>query len=120
MVALLAVVPVAAHTQSWQPPPKPSAGLMPNPVLGKPLYETYCASCHGVDMKGTDKGPPFLHNVYEPAHHSDPAFQLAVASGVRAHHWQFGDMEPVAGLTPDDVAHVTAYIRAHQRRAGIQ
>lgn len=105
--------------QSWQVP-KPSPGLMPNPAAGKPLYENNCASCHGADLKGTSSGPPFLHRIYEPSHHGDAAFQLAVRNGVRAHHWNFGDMKPVAGLTPDDVAHITAYIRAQQRRIGIQ
>lgn len=93
---------------------------MPNPDAGKSLYGKHCASCHGTDLKGTDKGPPFLHRVYEPSHHGDVAFQLAVKNGVRAHHWKFGDMLPVPGLIPDSVAHITAYIRAEQRRAGIQ
>lgn len=110
----------AVAAQGWQPPPKPSPGLMPNPNLGKPLYEARCASCHGATLNGSDAGPPMLHKVYAPAHHSDAAFQMAVAQGVRAHHWQFGDMPAVAGLTPDDVAHVTAYIRLRQRRAGIR
>lgn len=100
--------------------PLPSPGLMPNPVAGKVLYEQNCASCHGVDLKGSDQGPPFLHRVYEPSHHADLAFQLAVKNGVRAHHWRFGDMKPVPGLTPDDVAHIIAYVRAEQRKAGIR
>ncbi|HRF71181.1 MAG TPA: cytochrome c, partial [Accumulibacter sp.] len=45
---------------------------------------------------------------------------LAVKSGSRAHHWQFGDMAPVPGLTTDDVAQITAYVRLEQRKAGIQ
>jgi mono/diheme cytochrome c family protein len=100
--------------------PKPSPGLLPSPAAGKLLYGKYCASCHGTDLKGTDKGPPFLHRVYESSHHGDVAFQLAVKNGVRAHHWKFGDMQPVPGLSPDDVAHITAYIRARQRSVGIQ
>lgn len=117
---VLGALSAGLAAQNWQPPPKPSPGLMPNPNVGKPLYATHCASCHGVDLNGTEVGPPMLHRVYEPSHHSDAAFQMAVAQGVRAHHWQFGDMEPVEGLTPDDVAHITAYIRMHQRRAGIR
>ena len=39
--------------------------------------------------------------------------------GARAHHWKFGDMAPVPGVTPDDVAHITAYVREQQRRVGI-
>ena len=99
--------------------PQPSPGLMPNPNVGKPLYEKNCASCHGAMLQGTDKGPPFLHAVYVPSHHGDIAFQLAVAKGSRAHHWKFGDMEPVPGLSADDVAHITAYVRMNQRRAGV-
>ena len=100
--------------------PQPSPGLMPNPMTGKVLYGQSCASCHGADLNGSDKGPPFLHRIYEPSHHADLAFQLAVKNGVRAHHWQFGDMKPVPAMTPDDVAHITAYVRAEQRKAGIQ
>lgn len=100
--------------------PKPSAGLMPNPNVGKPLFEKNCASCHGADLKGSDKGPPMLHKVYQPSHHSDMAFQMAVKNGSRAHHWSFGDMKPVMGVSPDEVAHITAYVRMQQRQAGIQ
>lgn len=100
--------------------PKPSPGLMPNPVQGKSLYADHCAACHGSDLKGSRQGPPMMHKVYEPAHHADMAFQLAVANGVHAHHWQFGDMKPVAGLSPDDVAHITAFVRSEQRKVGIR
>lgn len=99
--------------------PQPSRGLMPNPSVGKPLFVKNCASCHGDALNGSDKGPPLIHKYYEPSHHSDAAFQLAVSAGTRQHHWQFGDMQPVPGLTPDEVAHITAYVRARQRRAGI-
>ena len=107
------------HAQ--QPPvPQPSSKLMPNVAQGKRLFEKNCASCHGLDLKGSDKGPPLLHPVYEPSHHGDAAFQMAVKHGSRAHHWRFGDMPPVPGLTPDDVAHITAYVRQVQRQHGIQ
>ncbi|MBK7135941.1 MAG: cytochrome c [Rhodocyclales bacterium] len=119
-IALLAVaffgLPAAAQTGQI---PKPSPGLMPNPSAGKALYEKNCASCHGPELQGTDKGPPFLHRVYEPSHHGDAAFQMAARNGVRAHHWKFGDMPPVPGIRPDDVAHITAYVRMQQRKAGI-
>ena len=108
---------VAAETMRI---PVPSPGLMPNPSAGKALYAENCATCHGADLNGTDKGPPLLHRVYEPSHHADMAFQLAVKNGVRAHHWKFGDMKPVPGLTPDDVAHITAFVRVEQRKVGIE
>lgn len=116
---VLGAVSLTASAEGMQIP-RPSPGLMPNPVVGKGLYEQNCASCHGADLQGSDQGPPFLHRVYEPSHHADLAFQLAVKNGTRAHHWPFGDMKPVSGLTPDDVAHITAYVRAEQRKAGIR
>ncbi|MCF8199194.1 MAG: cytochrome c [Sulfuritalea sp.] len=110
-------LPVLA--QSWQVP-KPSPGLMPNATTGKKLFEKNCASCHGINLKGSKEGPPFLHPYYVPSHHGDPAFQLAVKNGVQAHHWKFGDMKPVPGLSPNDVAHITAYVRYQQRLVGIK
>ena len=120
VLSLASLVTVATGAQAQTAGvPTPSSGLMPNPAKGKALFAQKCASCHGVDLKGTDTGPAFLHRVYEPSHHGDAAFQNAVANGVRAHHWKFGNMSPVKGLTPDDVAHITAYIRMEQRKVGI-
>jgi hypothetical protein len=61
-----------------------------------------------------------VHRIYEPDHHADPAFQLAVARGVRAHHWRFGDMAPVPGVSESDVTAIIGYIRWLQRQAGIE
>ena len=120
VLSLASLVMVAAGAQAQTAGvPTPNSGLMPNPAKGKGLFAQKCASCHGVDLKGTGTGPAFLHRVYEPSHHGDAAFQNAVANGVRAHHWKFGNMSPVKGLTPADVAHITAYIRMEQRKAGI-
>lgn len=116
---ILAAAALPALAQNWQVP-QPSPGLMPNAVKGKVLFEKHCAGCHGVDLTGTDKGPPFLNRIYEPSHHGDAAFQMAAKNGARAHHWQFGDMAPVPGVSPDDVAHITAYVRAKQQQAGIR
>ena len=115
LVALMAIAKAQPVTL-----PQPSKGLMPNSAQGKRLYEKNCASCHGKDLKGSDKGPPFLHPVYQPSHHGDAAFQAAAQYGSRAHHWKFGDMPPVQGVSPDDVAHITAYVRQQQRLVGIQ
>lgn len=117
--ALLILSSLSVHAQGWQIP-KPSPGLMPNPAVGKALFAKHCAACHGGDLKGSDKGPPLLHRIYEPSHHADAAFQLVAKNGVRAHHWQFGDMAPLPQVTPDDVAHITAYVRIEQRKVGIE
>lgn len=118
LLALCLSTGLEAQAQSMQIP-RPSAGLMPNPALGKKLFAANCAACHGADLKGSDKGPSILHKVYEPSHHGDVAFQLAAKTGVRAHHWNFGDMKPIPSVTPDDVAHITAFVRMEQRKVGI-
>jgi cytochrome c len=88
--------------------------------IGKRGYDAVCAACHGANGQGRDGiAPPLVHRIYEPSHHGDMAFLLAVRQGVRAHHWQFGDMPPIAGLTDDDVTKIVAYVRALQRANGI-
>ena len=87
---------------------------------GEPLYQANCASCHGVDLRGTDKGPSHLSVIYEPNHHGDGAFVLAVVQGSRQHHWRFGDMEPVPGLSEEDVQAIIAYVREQQRINGFE
>ena len=95
-----------------------ACGSPPQPN-GADLFAANCAQCHGAQADGTLMGPPLVHRLYEPGHHPDFAFQNAVANGVLAHHWDFGDMPPVAGLSQDDVAAITAYVRGLQRQAGI-
>ena len=119
VVTALALAGSCAWGQS-SAPPQPSPGLMPNPAQGKRLFDQHCASCHGTDLKGTHQGPPFLHPVYESSHHGDASFQAAARFGVRAHHWKFGDMPAVPRASPDDVAHITAYVRQQQRAVGIR
>jgi len=86
---------------------------------GEATFKANCAKCHGDRGVGTAQGPPLVHKIYEPNHHGDPAFQRAAANGVRAHHWQFGDMPKIDGVTPDDVDQIIKYIRWLQRQAGI-
>ncbi|MEP2532341.1 cytochrome c [Shimia sp.] len=88
--------------------------------FGSNAFATKCAACHGANASGLDgAGPPLIHKIYEPSHHDDASFYRAVDIGVRAHHWPFGDMAPVSGLTRSDVAAIIAYIRAVQRANGI-
>ena len=67
-------------------------------AAGAELYEANCAGCHGSDLRGTDRGPSHLSEVYEPSHHGDGAFQVAILAGSPQHHWDFGAMPPVEGL----------------------
>lgn len=89
-------------------------------AMGRDLYTKNCAECHGDDLRGTDTGPSLLSIVYEPNHHTDAAFLLAVQNGVRAHHWNFGPMLPVPGLSDDDVAAIVAFVRETQRVEGFE
>ena len=94
--------------------------LSGNAEVGETIFNAKCSACHG-DLAAGRAGiaPPLVHKIYEPSHHADEAFQRAVAVGVRQHHWPFGNMAPVEGLTRGDVAMVVAYIRELQRANGI-
>jgi mono/diheme cytochrome c family protein len=87
---------------------------------GQPLYQQHCAQCHGSDLRGTDIGPSHLSIVYEPNHHGDGAFLAAVSRGSASHHWDFGSMPPIPGLSQEDVAAITAFVREQQRIHGFE
>ena len=59
--------------------------------------------------------PPLVHKIYEPNHHGDLSFQLAAKNGVRAHHWPFGNMPPIEGVSENEVSEIIVYVRELQR-----
>lgn len=88
--------------------------------IGKRGFEAKCAVCHGANAAGQNGvAPPLVHRIYEPNHHSDMAFVLAVKNGVRSHHWNFGNMPSIEGLTDADVKMIARYVRELQRENGI-
>lgn len=87
--------------------------------IGERLFEENCSSCHGQHAAGSEQGPPLVHRIYEPNHHGDGAFHIAVSRGVRSHHWSFGDMPPVDGVSERDVAKIIEYVRDLQRANSI-
>lgn len=88
--------------------------------IGERGFNAVCADCHGVNAGGKmGFGPPLVHKIYEPSHHANMSFQLAVQNGVAAHHWKFGNMPPQEGLTPADVKAITTFVRELQRANGI-
>ena len=94
--------------------------LSKNAEIGKLAFEAKCTSCHGTNAAGRDGvAPPLVHIIYESNHHGDESFQRAVAMGVQAHHWSFGNMPAVEGLTRGDVKMIIKYIRELQRENGI-
>lgn len=86
---------------------------------GGSLFIVRCASCHGLYAEGAEKGPPLLHKYYHPGHHDDGAFWRAIRQGSRQHHWGFGDMKPVEGVTDEHVPLIIRYVRELQKANGI-
>ena len=94
--------------------------LSTNAQMGKNAFDVKCAECHGENAAGQNGvAPPLVHKIYEPNHHSDMAFVLAAKNGVRSHHWKFGNMPPVKGLTDGEVKLIAQYIRELQKENGI-
>ena len=83
---------------------------------GQLLYEQYCRSCHGLQLNGSDKGPPLLHPFYKPSHHGDQSFYRAALQGVQQHHWEFGNMPPVEAMTAKKMDSLVPYIRYYQKQ----
>ncbi|MCY4368163.1 MAG: cytochrome c [bacterium] len=86
---------------------------------GGELFTANCAECHGPTAGGSSEGPPLVDRIYEPGHHADFSFHVAVSQGSPQHHWSFGDMEPVPGLSPEDVDSIVCYVRELQFANGI-
>ncbi len=96
------------------------AELSSEAQIGKRAFEAKCATCHGANAAGQNGvAPPLVHKIYEPGHHSDMAFVLAAKNGVRSHHWRFGNMPPVEGVTDADVKMIARYVRELQKENGI-
>ena len=109
----------AAACDSSQPKPA-GAGAVPQEVqAGEAKFNAHCSACHGRQAAGTQQGPPLVHKIYEPNHHGDAAFLRAAEFGVKAHHWEFGNMPKIEGVSPGDVEQITGYVRWLQRQAGI-
>ncbi len=86
---------------------------------GEELFNLNCSACHGKNAGGTDNGPALVHDIYNPGHHPDQAFVRAAITGVRAHHWGFGNMPPIDGITQQEVLLIARYIRELQQANGI-
>ena len=83
---------------------------------GQLLYEQYCSSCHGLKLNGSDKGPTLLHPFYKPSHHGDKAFYRATLQGAQQHHWEFGNMPPLEGMTTKKMDKLVPYVRYYQQQ----
>lgn len=127
--AVLAVLVGGAGIWAWrtlapdESQDAPQAFVVPElstqAVAGKQAFDAVCAACHGENALGTDKGPPLVHDIYNPGHHSDEAFFVAAKLGVRQHHWPYGNMPPQPGVTKDEVSGIVQYVRELQVANGI-
>lgn len=90
------------------------------PRSGEETYQQTCALCHGNDLRGTSMGPSHLSKVYEPSHHSDASFVSAIRNGSPEHHWNFGDMPPVKGISDEEIEAVIAFVREKQTAEGFE
>lgn len=113
-VALIVIAPLVSACGGGGTTAVPSG----RPTDGAGLYAASCAACHGGDLRGTELGPSLLSIVYEPGHHPDEAFRSAIRNGAPAHHWNFGDMPPVTGLTDEEIELVIAQVRSVQETEG--
>ena len=98
----------------------PASDYKPSISQGKISYQSSCMRCHGENLLGTAKGPSLLDDVYKSSHHADLSFYFAVKSGVKQHHWKFGDMPVVVGVAPERVSDIVAYVRQQQKLSNIQ
>lgn len=87
-------------------------------VKGEKAFTKNCASCRGKNAAETDKGPPLIHDIYNPGHHADMAFVLAVRRGTRRYHWPYDDMPPQPHVTKKQVEAIIRYVRELQKENG--
>lgn len=120
LLSIVSFILVGCGEQGSKSDKQVSAQAAANPEMGKTIFSARCKSCHGKGGTGSNQGPPLVHKIYEPGHHADYSFYKAVASGVRSHHWRFGNMPAIPGVSPENVGHIIAYIRQEQRLAGIK
>ena len=129
---VLAVLALGLGVVGWRllaPAPTDSSGAARRVVapqltaaaeLGKEAYDANCARCHGENAAGTGNGPPLVHDYYNPGHHADGAFHVAVARGVRQHHWNFGNMPPQSHVSEQQTRMIIRYVRELQEANGIR
>ena len=117
--AIMFVPLTSSASEHWTYPDAIEPEASPEINLGRMNYDAFCASCHGKTAGGTDKGPTFISRIYHPGHHGDASFYLAPQNGVRAHHWRFGNMPRVEGVSEEQLKSILDYVRAVQKANGL-
>lgn len=86
---------------------------------GQRAFNETCAKCHGENGAGTMKGPPLVHQIYNPGHHNDKSLYNAMRNGVRQHHWPYGDMPKQTSVGFMESTAIVKFIREMQEANGI-
>ena len=89
-------------------------------AYGQQVFNETCAACHGNNGAGTLKGPPLIHDIYNPGHHSNQAIISAIKNGVRQHHWPYGDMPAQEKIGFAKTMAVIEFIREVQVQNGVE
>jgi mono/diheme cytochrome c family protein len=109
-------------------PACPAAAQQPDPqllALGRDLYATHCAACHGAELEGQPNwqvplpdgrmpAPPLDASGHAPHHPEQQLFQVvkggmaSVNGGKPTDMPAFGDV-----LSDEEIGAVLAYIRSH-------
>ena len=120
LVALIAlIVAVAATAVACSGSDSAGDTTAPTPD-GATAFAQWCAACHGADLSGTGSGPSLLSEVYEPGHHPDESFRSAVRNGVSSHHWGFGDMPALPGVSDAELDALIRFVRDTQAAEGFE
>ena len=119
VLALLLAVMVGCGEESTPQYQTRESGDVEMARAGEELFNANCSVCHGMNASGTSQGPTFIDRIYHPGHHPDFSFRNAVSNGVTQHHWVFGDMPPVDGVSSEEVDKIICYVRELQRANGI-
>lgn len=90
-----------------------------DPLAGRDLYENACAWCHGLDLRGTERGPAHLSEIYGPERADDNVFRNAVVNGVPQKNWEFGPMAAIPSLSDAEITDIIAFIRQTQTNEGL-
>ncbi|HER27261.1 MAG TPA: cytochrome c [Rhodospirillales bacterium] len=93
--------------------------LTPAAQAGAITFNRVCQDCHGDNAGGSSVGPAMVNPIYRPGHHADGAIRIAIAQGVRAHHWKFGPMPAQPDVKPEEIRPLITFIREMQRANGI-
>src|SRR5215471_18258100 len=112
LVALLCIGSSAAQSSSDGSLPEGAAKIRakPDPSAGRPVFERYCAPCHG--MSGDGGRGPRLNRSYLPHAPDDNELRSVITNGIPP------SMPDASYLSEEEIANVAAHIRSLAKLAG--